>query len=122
VSEAFANADALANATSIADLGVHVPHEDLAARYIGELAARIDALIAHDGDAEASGLAAELRDNLTTLGRRVRVNRLEDTDLVGTASGVAPTGELLVTDDAGTEHAVRVGDVQHLRLDDGSLA
>ncbi len=122
VSEAFANADALANATSIADLGLHVPHEDLTVRYVGELASRIDALISHNGDAEASGLAAELRDNLTTLGRRVRVSRLEDTDLVGTASGVASTGELLVTDDAGTEHAVRVGDVQHLRLDDGSLA
>lgn len=120
VSEAFAHADALANATSLADLGLRIPPQDLASRYVAQLAARIDALIAHDGDAEASGLAAELRERLTTLGQRVRVSRLEDEDLVGTASGIAPTGELLVTDDAGREHAVRVGDVHHVRLDQGS--
>lgn len=120
MSEAFANADALANATSIAELGLHhVSAEVLAERYVGELGARIGALIEHGGDAVASGLAAELRERLSTIGQRVRVSRLEDTDLLGVASGIAATGELLVTDDAGTEHTVRVGDVQHLRLDTG---
>jgi BirA family biotin operon repressor/biotin-[acetyl-CoA-carboxylase] ligase len=122
-SEAYAAADALANATALTDLGIRVPAEELAAAYVAELAARIDALIAHDGDAETSGLADELREHLSTLGRRVRVSRLDDADLVGTASGITSTGELLVTDEQGATHTLRVGDVQHLRLAaDGSDA
>jgi BirA family transcriptional regulator, biotin operon repressor / biotin---[acetyl-CoA-carboxylase] ligase len=55
------------------------------------------------------------RDLLTTLGRRVRVQKLKGDDLVGTAVEVTDDGALVVRDHAGVEHTVVAGDVLHLR-------
>jgi BirA family biotin operon repressor/biotin-[acetyl-CoA-carboxylase] ligase len=57
---------------------------------------------------------AEYRRRLSTLDRRVRVER-PDGDLVGRAVGVGELGELLVQPDTGEVVEVRVGDVVHLR-------
>ncbi|MFI5045829.1 MAG: biotin--[acetyl-CoA-carboxylase] ligase [Acidimicrobiia bacterium] len=54
------------------------------------------------------------RARLVTLGRRVRVERV-DGALEGTASEVTDDGALVVRDDVGAAHAVVAGDVVHLR-------
>jgi len=64
------------------------------------------------------GRAATLdayRADSATLGRRVRVELTSGPALEGQAARLADDGELVVVDDAGTEHLVSVGDVKHLR-------
>ncbi|MCA1846408.1 MAG: biotin--[acetyl-CoA-carboxylase] ligase [Actinobacteria bacterium] len=55
------------------------------------------------------------RSDSATLGRRVRVELTSGPPLEGHANRLADDGQLVVTDDAGTEHLVNVGDVKHLR-------
>jgi BirA family biotin operon repressor/biotin-[acetyl-CoA-carboxylase] ligase len=55
------------------------------------------------------------RDRLVTVGRRVRVERVGRDPLLGQATGVDATGALRVRDDAGAEHTIAAGDVEHLR-------
>jgi BirA family biotin operon repressor/biotin-[acetyl-CoA-carboxylase] ligase len=55
------------------------------------------------------------RADSATLGRRVRVELTAGSALVGQATRLADDGQLVVTDDEGTEHPVNVGDVKHLR-------
>jgi BirA family biotin operon repressor/biotin-[acetyl-CoA-carboxylase] ligase len=55
------------------------------------------------------------RADSATLGRRVRVELTAGPPLEGRASRLADDGQLVVVDDAGTEHSVNVGDVKHLR-------
>ena len=55
------------------------------------------------------------RDDSATLGRRVRVELTAGPPLVGVATRLADDGQLVVVDDADTEHHVSVGDVKHLR-------
>lgn len=54
------------------------------------------------------------RARCTTLGRRVRVGVGGD-EVVGHATDLDSSGALLVTTDAGAVHAVRAGDVDHVR-------
>jgi len=51
---------------------------------------------------------------------RRKLGRVEraDGNLVGTATGVDPSGRLLVTTDGGTTEAIAAGDVVHLRAVD----
>ena len=55
------------------------------------------------------------RADSATLGRRVRVELTAGDALEGEATRLADDGQLVVVDDAGTEHSVNVGDVKHLR-------
>jgi BirA family transcriptional regulator, biotin operon repressor / biotin---[acetyl-CoA-carboxylase] ligase len=55
------------------------------------------------------------RADSATLGRRVRVELTAGSPLEGQATRLADDGQLVVTDDAGTEHSINVGDVKHLR-------
>jgi BirA family transcriptional regulator, biotin operon repressor / biotin---[acetyl-CoA-carboxylase] ligase len=55
------------------------------------------------------------RTDSATLGRRVRVELTSGPALEGEATRLADDGQLVVTDDAGTEHSINVGDVKHLR-------
>ncbi|MFZ8997611.1 MAG: hypothetical protein ACO3D0_04485, partial [Ilumatobacteraceae bacterium] len=57
------------------------------------------------------------REDLDTLGRRVRIER-PDGELLGTAVDVESTGRLVVVDDCALTHRVDVGDVVHLRAAD----
>ncbi|WP_093183284.1 biotin--[acetyl-CoA-carboxylase] ligase [Sanguibacter gelidistatuariae] len=68
------------------------------------------------GDAWAAGLVGEIEAASATIGSTVRVELTGGAILVGTATGFAPDGGLLVTDDAGQVTTVRSGDVYHLRL------
>jgi BirA family biotin operon repressor/biotin-[acetyl-CoA-carboxylase] ligase len=55
------------------------------------------------------------REELSTLGRRVRVV-LPDGELLGLATDLTFDGRLVVLDDGGVSHQLTVGDVVHLRL------
>ena len=57
---------------------------------------------------------AQYRENMGTLGRRVRVE-LAGATVSGRALDVERDGRLLVVDDAGVKHRFDVGDVVHLR-------
>ncbi len=59
--------------------------------------------------------AREVAAACATLGRAVRVELPGDAVLDGTAVGLAPDGALLVRDAPGRVHAVRAGDVRHVR-------
>lgn len=67
------------------------------------------------GDAIACGVADAVRETCLTLGRAVRVELPGGGSLVGTAEGLDDAGRLLLRTDAGTDHVVAAGDVQHLR-------
>jgi BirA family biotin operon repressor/biotin-[acetyl-CoA-carboxylase] ligase len=60
------------------------------------------------------GLRARYRGALATLDRAVRVE-LVDRVVTGRAIGIGDDGALVVQDDAGARHVLRVGDVVHLR-------
>lgn len=73
--------------------------------YLAGLARRLDSLDAVPG---------EYRSRLATLGRRVRVERPSG-PILGVAVDVRHTGELIVRDDDGHEHAITAADITHLR-------
>jgi BirA family transcriptional regulator, biotin operon repressor / biotin---[acetyl-CoA-carboxylase] ligase len=60
-------------------------------------------------------VADEYRNRLVTAGRQVRVERAQQSPLVGQAVRVDDDGALVVRDDTGTEHSIVAGDVTHLR-------
>ncbi|MFZ9015514.1 MAG: biotin--[acetyl-CoA-carboxylase] ligase [Ilumatobacteraceae bacterium] len=68
-------------------------------------------------DALPLDIADRYREDLDTLGRRVRIER-PDGELLGTAVDVESTGRLVVVDDCALTHRVDVGDVVHLRAAD----
>lgn len=90
-----------------------VSHSLLAAILTG-LDARIRALIAH-GDAASSGLRAEAEAAMPTIGTRIVLASPTDAHgtpaLEGLATGLAPTGALLVRTDDGRTHQIDAGDV-----------
>jgi BirA family biotin operon repressor/biotin-[acetyl-CoA-carboxylase] ligase len=63
---------------------------------------------------DLDAVAADYRRDLSTLGRRVRVD-LGDREIEGTASDVDAVGRLVVTPDEGASEVIAVGDVVHLR-------
>jgi BirA family biotin operon repressor/biotin-[acetyl-CoA-carboxylase] ligase len=85
-----------------------VTREDLLAVFLAGYERRL---------ADLEGTRAVYRERLGTLGRSVRVERA-DGNLVGTATGVDPSGRLLVTPDDGPTEAIAAGDVVHLRAVD----
>ena len=62
-------------------------------------------------------LHIEHRSSLSTLGRRVRVERRVGDVLVGHARDVDASSRLEVCDDEGVTHVIDVGDVIHLRTE-----
>jgi BirA family biotin operon repressor/biotin-[acetyl-CoA-carboxylase] ligase len=63
----------------------------------------------------ADDLMARYRQELATLGRRVRLE-MPDGDIVGVALDVTALGQLIVRVDSGVTRSVDVADVTHLRL------
>lgn len=122
---------ALPQATSLAEHGVEIAATELAERYAGELADRIRNLIAHGGDAIASGLHDELTTHCITLGCPVEVTLADGDVKQGAALGLERDGRLRVrafAADATTEPAaapefsVHVGDITHLRVREGQAS
>jgi BirA family transcriptional regulator, biotin operon repressor / biotin---[acetyl-CoA-carboxylase] ligase len=71
-----------------------------------------------DGDQGRSALQAEYERALATLNQTVRVE-LHDAVVVGRATGLDPSGRLLVEVD-GVQRAFGVGDVVHVRVSEGA--
>ncbi|MEX2100860.1 MAG: biotin--[acetyl-CoA-carboxylase] ligase [Acidimicrobiia bacterium] len=84
-----------------------VDRDELLDAYLAGLARRLDVL---------DSVPGEYRARLATLGRRVRVERAGG-ELTGSAVDVRHTGELIVRDDDGHEHAITAADVTHLGPD-----
>ena len=86
------------------------------AAYLHELVTLYRAFVEADGDAQKSGLHAEVSRLCGTLGSVVRVELPGGVDLVGTATGIDAEGRLRVVNQAdGEERSVAAGDVTHLR-------
>jgi BirA family biotin operon repressor/biotin-[acetyl-CoA-carboxylase] ligase len=104
-------------ATSLAEAGATTTDRtELAAALLTAFASLESAWRAAGGDLDAAGLLDAYRDACATIGKRVTVE-LPDGAVHGIATGVEPTGELLVKVDDGGETAVSAGDVVHLRTD-----
>ncbi|MGA8847208.1 MAG: biotin--[acetyl-CoA-carboxylase] ligase [Nocardioides sp.] len=102
------------HATSLEiELGRAVDRTDVLLEVLGEVRSTYDAWEAgdvHDGMRLAEVYAAAC----VTLGREVRVDLPDGRVLAGTASGIDPSGQLLVRV-GGAVHAVSAGDVVHVR-------
>ncbi|WP_143467960.1 biotin--[acetyl-CoA-carboxylase] ligase [Kocuria massiliensis] len=115
------------SATSLAtECGGTVDRTEILIRVIAEFRRMVTAFGEAGGDPSLAvgglpSLLDQVRQNLDTLGRRVRVERVEpEPPLVGMAVGIADDGSLLVRPDAGDTVTVSVGDVVHLRPESGS--
>ena len=85
---------------------------ELLVAFLTALESRYSTVLAGGGrDATLTAYRADS----ATLGRRVRVDLTSGPALEGEATRLAGDGQLVVTDAAGTEHLIHVGDVKHLR-------
>jgi BirA family biotin operon repressor/biotin-[acetyl-CoA-carboxylase] ligase len=84
--------------------------------YLSELRSLYRAFLDHDANPEASGLRPAVVALCSTLGQRVKVQLPGDDLLFGEATGIDPSGRLLVKTDGGVQ-AVAAGDVTHLRYE-----
>lgn len=91
--------------------------DDLLALYLTELRWRYDQFVTANGDAAASGLLDEVRVLCATLGQQVRIDLPGDSQLLGQASAIDPSGRIVVIDSVGTRHTIAAGDVTHLRVE-----
>lgn len=93
-----------------------VDPDEVLARYLRELSSLVDAFLAADCDAAASGLVDAVTEVCGTLGAAVRVELPSGDHLVGTATGLDGYGRLIVRDQStGEPISVAAGDVTHLR-------
>jgi BirA family biotin operon repressor/biotin-[acetyl-CoA-carboxylase] ligase len=86
--------------------------------YLTELRALYSEYLRFGGDAEASGLLADVTELCSSLGQQVRVELPGGTTLLGVAIALDASGRLMVkrsTD--GAVQAVAAGDVTHLRYE-----
>lgn len=99
------------SASSLALAGAVVDRTVLLATVLARWAELDDRWRAHDGDAGAAGLAAQVAAVCTTIGRDVEVDLPGGAVLAGLATGLADDGALLVTT-GGRTRAVHAGDVR----------
>ena len=108
-------------ATSIEiESGEAVASEDLADRvlaaYLTALAELVGRLEASAGDLGVAGLRTELEAACGTIGAHVRIELPDGTVTMGTATGIADDGALLLrADGSDVTAAILAGDVTHLR-------
>lgn len=96
--------------------GVAPDPDEVLAFYLEAFTELYRALLAADGDPEASGLHAEVTGLCGTLGREVRVELPGGDIMIGTAAAIDADGRLVVEDrESGESRAVSAGDVTHLR-------
>jgi BirA family transcriptional regulator, biotin operon repressor / biotin---[acetyl-CoA-carboxylase] ligase len=102
-------------ATSLALVGAPSDPDGALAAYLRELVPLYRALVAAGGDAEASGLRAQVTAACDTIGRAVRVELPGAAPLTGTAVDIDGHGQLVVEERGGALRPVAAGDVTHLR-------
>ena len=106
-------AELAAEATSCEEVASRpVDRGDLLVAFLTALETRYSTVLAAGG---REATLAAYRSDSATLGRRVRVELTSGPALEGNATRLADDGQLVVTDDAGADHLVNVGDVKHLR-------
>jgi BirA family transcriptional regulator, biotin operon repressor / biotin---[acetyl-CoA-carboxylase] ligase len=103
--------------TSLALAGVAEPDADaLLAAYLTELALLVDRFASAGGDAEASGIRAEVQALCGTIGADVRVQLPDGASLEGRATGIDAQGRIVLrTARDSSPTAIAAGDVTHLR-------
>ena len=99
------------HATSLHLEGIPYERNELAVRVLTALHHRLTQWETND-----PALMPDYRAVSATIGQNVRVILPNDTELLGTAEGVADDGRLQVRDQTGTLHELTAGDVTHLRL------
>ena len=104
-------------ATSLAiEGGTDFSSDQVLAAYLGELRALYARFVEFGGNAEASGLRAEVAERCGSIGRRVRAVMPGDQELTGVGVGLDETGRILIQPDGQRElFAVSAGDIIHLR-------
>jgi BirA family biotin operon repressor/biotin-[acetyl-CoA-carboxylase] ligase len=106
-------------ATSLAIEGAEadsIDSDTILAGYLERLRELVDAYLAADGDAEASGLAGLARSRCITLGRAVQVELPDGSRIDGTATSLDADGRLIVRRADGSDETVAAGDVTHARM------
>ncbi|GGC99754.1 biotin--[acetyl-CoA-carboxylase] ligase [Tersicoccus solisilvae] len=118
-------ADALPvpTATSLAAAGSRrLDPTDVAAGFLSAFAGHYREFCARHGDATMAGDGTSLIRGISlwmgTLGRRVRVQLPDGTDVVGEATGLAADGALQVIGSDLQQHEIHAGDIVHLRTED----
>lgn len=102
--------------TSLAEHGARTTDRtEIASILLSALAERETRWREARGNLARAGLMEDYRARCETLGQQVRVMLPGGTSLLGTATDVDPSGQLLVVDDEGKRHTVFAGDVVHLR-------
>ncbi|MEF2977739.1 biotin--[acetyl-CoA-carboxylase] ligase [Subtercola sp. YIM 133946] len=90
--------------------------DDVLAAYLAAFRELYSTFVQHGGDAEASGIAATVAAECSTIGQPVGVELPGGEVVTGLATGLDAGGRLLVTRDAdASSFAVSAGDVTHLR-------
>jgi len=109
-------AERSATGSVVVGLGLNVRWAPQGAARLGPSVAPLDVLSALLAayDRLPADVNRRYRDELATLGRRVRIE-LTDGSLDGTATDVEPDGRLVVLDACGISHRVAAGDVVHVR-------
>ncbi len=104
-------------ATSLAveDADGYTPDTVLAG-YLSRLRGLVEGYLAAGGDAEQSGLAGLARSRCITLGRAVRVELPDGSEIEGTATALDGDGRLVVRLADGRDEIVAAGDVTHARM------
>lgn len=91
-------------------------NDKILASYLGELRSLYLRFVETGGDADASGLRAEVAERCGSIGRRVRAIMPGDQEVTGNGVGLDETGRLLIQPDGARElFAVSAGDIVHLR-------
>jgi BirA family biotin operon repressor/biotin-[acetyl-CoA-carboxylase] ligase len=91
-------------------------NDKILAAYLGELRSLYLRFVETGGDADASGLRAEVAERCGSIGRRVRAIMPGDQEVTGNGVGLDETGRLLIQPDGVRElFAVSAGDIVHLR-------
>ena len=102
-------------ATSLAiETNLDLDRDELLATVIQNIKDLYQQLSAFDGDAEASGLRAQLIESSATIGNQVSVQLPGEKKIIGIAKDIDATGRLVVVSNEET-FAVSAGDVIHLR-------
>lgn len=105
---------------SATSLALHEVHgfelDDILVRYLASLKRLYEEFSDSSGDAEVSGLRAEVLEASSTIGSQVLVQLPDESEFTGKAAGLDNDGRLLVALSNPLEiRAVAAGDIKHLR-------
>ena len=111
--------DSSSLAIELGDEGSEIDHEALLVSILSTLIPALREIDEYgDEDFSRSRTAEKVREGMVTLGTRVKVERPDGSHLIGRATGLDPSGDLIIDD----RITVSAGDVHHLRPAPGNDA